>query len=144
LRDFILSCDYESDLNLFGAEDYWQTPDEFFHSRTGDCDCFSWFIAYVWIRKLEAYRAYVVWIDGQIPIPHAHMYVIVEKIRGQFTAINYENVLGTVDRIEKTKDFFRWPDSRIVQVSEVAVQEETKSKSKKTEKNFCPIGEVCE
>ena len=137
LKEFILNCEGQNDEDLFGVEDYWQTPDEFFHSRAGDCDCFSWFIAYVWIRKLEAYRAYVVWIDGQIPSPHAHMYAVIEKTRGQFTTINYENILGTVDSIEKTKDFFHWPDCRIVQVSEVTVQEETKAK--KIEKNFGTI-----
>lgn len=147
IRDFLALCEFKQDKELFGVEDYWQTPDQFYHSKKGDCDCFSWFVSYVWVRKLNAYKAWVVWMVEYLPEPRGHMYSVIEKKKGEFTVINARTVLGTFDDIQKTPYAFRWMDPVIVQVDEILVYPEPEVKRPRsagdTPKTYCPIGEVC-
>jgi len=41
IRQFLRSCRYVDDRELFGKEDYWQPPEEFEKRRAGDCEDFS-------------------------------------------------------------------------------------------------------
>jgi hypothetical protein len=41
VRTFLASCEYVSDKELFGKEDYWQPPDQFEKNRKGDCEDFA-------------------------------------------------------------------------------------------------------
>ena len=41
LREFLLTCQYVSDLELFAKEEYWQPPEEFEQRRKGDCEDFA-------------------------------------------------------------------------------------------------------
>jgi hypothetical protein len=41
IRAFLAGCEYASDKELFGKEDFWQPPDEFEDNRKGDCEDFA-------------------------------------------------------------------------------------------------------
>jgi hypothetical protein len=41
IRTFLASCEYVSDKELFGKEDFWQPPDEFEKNKKGDCEDFA-------------------------------------------------------------------------------------------------------
>ena len=41
IRTFLATCQYVSDKELFGKEDFWQPPDEFEKNRKGDCEDFA-------------------------------------------------------------------------------------------------------
>lgn len=41
VREFLASCKYVSDEELFGKRDYWQPPEEFEERKKGDCEDFA-------------------------------------------------------------------------------------------------------
>ena len=41
MHEFLASCRYVSDKELFGKDDYWQPPDEFEKRKKGDCEDFA-------------------------------------------------------------------------------------------------------
>jgi len=41
VREFLASCEYVSDNELFGKDDYWQPPEEFEKRKKGDCEDFA-------------------------------------------------------------------------------------------------------
>jgi hypothetical protein len=41
IRNFLMSCRYVSDQELFGKPDYWQPPEEFENRKKGDCEDFA-------------------------------------------------------------------------------------------------------
>jgi predicted transglutaminase-like cysteine proteinase len=41
VRQFLCSCRYVPDRELFGRQDYWQPPEEFEKRKAGDCEDFS-------------------------------------------------------------------------------------------------------
>jgi len=41
IRGFLAGCEYVSDKELFGKDDYWQPPEEFEKNRKGDCEDFA-------------------------------------------------------------------------------------------------------
>jgi hypothetical protein len=41
VRNFLASCKYVSDKELFGKRDYWQPPEEFEKRKKGDCEDFA-------------------------------------------------------------------------------------------------------
>ena len=41
LRDFLVSCEYVSDKELFGKDEYWQPPEDFEKRKKGDCEDFA-------------------------------------------------------------------------------------------------------
>jgi transglutaminase-like putative cysteine protease len=41
VRNFLRSCKYVSDQELFGKREYWQPPEDFENRRKGDCDDFA-------------------------------------------------------------------------------------------------------
>lgn len=41
IRGFLAGCEYVSDKELFGKDDYWQPPEEFEKRKKGDCEDFA-------------------------------------------------------------------------------------------------------
>jgi hypothetical protein len=41
VRRFLIGCEYVSDKELFGKDDYWQPPEEFEKRKKGDCEDFA-------------------------------------------------------------------------------------------------------
>jgi hypothetical protein len=41
IREFLMTCKYVSDKELFGKEEYWQPPEDFEIKKKGDCEDFS-------------------------------------------------------------------------------------------------------
>jgi Bacterial transglutaminase-like cysteine proteinase BTLCP len=41
VRRFLIGCEYVSDQELFGKNDYWQPPEEFEQRKKGDCEDFA-------------------------------------------------------------------------------------------------------
>jgi len=41
VREFLVTCQYVSDKELFGKDDYWQAPEEFETRKKGDCEDFA-------------------------------------------------------------------------------------------------------
>ena len=41
VRKFLIGCEYVSDKELFGKNDYWQPPEEFEQRKKGDCEDFA-------------------------------------------------------------------------------------------------------
>ncbi len=41
VREFLITCQYVSDKELFGKDDYWQPPEEFETRKKGDCEDFA-------------------------------------------------------------------------------------------------------
>ncbi|MGB6476170.1 MAG: transglutaminase domain-containing protein [Candidatus Sulfotelmatobacter sp.] len=41
IRKFLIGCDYVSDRELLGKNDYWQPPEEFEKRKKGDCEDFA-------------------------------------------------------------------------------------------------------
>jgi hypothetical protein len=50
LREFLLTCQYVSDKELFGQDEYWQPPDDFEKSKKGDCEDFA---LWTWRQLLQ-------------------------------------------------------------------------------------------
>jgi hypothetical protein len=50
IRIFLAGCEYVSDKELFGKEDFWQPPDEFEKIRKGDCEDFA---LWTWRQLLD-------------------------------------------------------------------------------------------
>ena len=70
IRDFLMTCRYVSDKELFGKEDYWQPPEDFERLRKGDCDDFA---LWTWRQLMElVYDARIVFgRHGRYGIGHA-------------------------------------------------------------------------
>lgn len=41
VREFLVTCEYVSDKELFGKDDYWQPPEKFEQRKKGDCEDFA-------------------------------------------------------------------------------------------------------
>jgi hypothetical protein len=50
VREFLVTCQYISDQELFGKDDYWQPPEEFEQRREGDCEDFA---LWTWRQLLD-------------------------------------------------------------------------------------------
>jgi Bacterial transglutaminase-like cysteine proteinase BTLCP len=50
LREFLISCEYVSDRELFGKEEYWQPPEDFEKRKKGDCEDFA---LWAWRQMLD-------------------------------------------------------------------------------------------
>lgn len=57
---YMTGFQYELDITKFNVKDYWQTPEEFFYNREGDCDCFSIFLLYIAWTILDIDDCYLV------------------------------------------------------------------------------------
>src|SRR5579864_1503566 len=50
VRRFLIGCEYVSDKELFGKNDYWQPPEEFEKRKKGDCEDFA---LWTWRQLLD-------------------------------------------------------------------------------------------
>ena len=84
IREFLRTCQYVTDREQFGKDDYWMPPEEFERRRCGDCDDFAlwaWrqvmtigkqdarFVAGV-AGRYAGGHAWVTFIDGGKPFLH--------------------------------------------------------------------------
>lgn len=80
---------YVSDKKQFGKTDYWQTPNEFFARKHGDCEDVHLFIADALYRALglESYLI-VAWKFTRFPLTESHGMTIY-KNKGLYYLLNY-------------------------------------------------------
>jgi len=137
LQAFLKNCTYISDFEQFGKIEYYQTPDEFFHNRKGDCEDFAYFSAYVFLRKRWAFRSWVVFVTlrngGRV-----HAVAVVRNETG-YVAIDYSYISESFPTLEEATETVTAPYgySFILKVYEVKLPE-TKSDAKE-DRGFCPI-----
>jgi len=135
LQMFLQNCVYASDFEQFGKAEYYQTPDEFFHNRKGDCEDFAYFSAYVFLRKRWAFRSWVVFVTlrngGGV---HA---IAVMKNKDGYIAIDYSYISEPFSTLEEAVRAVAEPYSYILRVLEVNLPESRKNEKK--DKGFCPI-----
>lgn len=90
VRKFLTGCEYVSDKELFGKEDYWQPPEDFEKRKRGDCDDFAF---WTWRQFMDlGYDTRVVFGQhGRYGSGHAWVQFIqdgkcsiVEPLRGRF------------------------------------------------------------
>jgi len=74
---------FEEDRNIFGIEDYWQTPQEFWDRKTGDCEDYALFAHHV--LRQNGIESYVVSFYGINQFAHT-ITVYVEN--GFYNVIN--------------------------------------------------------
>ena len=137
LQMFLQNCVYASDFEQFGKIEYYQTPDEFFHNRKGDCEDFAYFSAYVFLRKRWAFRSWVVFVTLRNNIgTHA---VAVVKNKDGYIAIDYSYISEPFSTLEEAVGAVVEPYgySYILRALEVNLPESRKSEKK--DKGFCPI-----
>lgn len=77
---------FRSDEELFGITDYWQAPEEFWKSKSGDCEDFALF-AQRWLL-LQKQESYLVSLYG--PDTYAHTFVIFKE-NGHHNVINEDS-----------------------------------------------------
>jgi len=135
LQNFIRNCAYVSDLEQFGEIEYYQTPDEFFRNRKGDCEDFAYFSAYVFLRKRWAFKAWVVFVVlRRAQGIHA---IAIAYTRNGYVGIDYAHIsepLATFEEaIRATAEPYGY--SYILRTLEVKLPREVERK----EKDFCPI-----
>jgi len=137
LQMFLQNCVYASDFEQFGKIEYYQTPNEFFYNRKGDCEDFAYFSAYVFLRKHWAFRSWVVFVTlrngGGV-----HAVAVVRNETG-YVAIDYSYISESFPTLEEAIETVTAPYgySFILKVYEVKLPE-TKSDAKE-DKGFCPI-----
>jgi len=88
---FFDDCTYEYDSVQYGKNDYWETPDEFFHSKKGDCDGWHLFLADAIHRALgfESYMTVGWRWNGLSTIAHA-MTIYKDVI---YRLVNYWDII---------------------------------------------------
>lgn len=77
---------FVSDQKLFGVEDYWQTPEEFWKNKKGDCEDYALFTKAV-LEKL-GYEAYTISLYSG---GYAHT-VTIYSDQGRFNVFNEDRV----------------------------------------------------
>jgi hypothetical protein len=78
---------FANDADLFGMEDYWQAPEQFWELRAGDCEDYALLAHYV-LTKL-GYESYVVSLyDDQL---YAHTIAVFKDEKG-FNVINEDRL----------------------------------------------------
>ena len=81
------NLEFADDKDLFGTEDYWQTPEQFWELRAGDCEDYALLSHYV-LTKL-GYESYVVSIyDDKL---YAHTITVFKDTNG-FNVINEDHL----------------------------------------------------
>ena len=78
---------FTDDESLFGTEDYWQSPEEFWRLRAGDCEDYALLAQYVLTRL--GYESYVVSLyDDQL---YAHTIAVFRDENG-FQVMNEDRL----------------------------------------------------
>lgn len=69
---------FEEDRFLFGKEDYWQSPEEFYNRRSGDCEDYALFAQHA--LKKKGIESYVVSLYGKNG--YAHTVLVYQDSEG--------------------------------------------------------------
>ncbi|MBN1688836.1 MAG: transglutaminase-like cysteine peptidase [Candidatus Omnitrophica bacterium] len=78
---------FVDDYDLFGTLDYWQSPEEFWASKTGDCEDYALFAKFVLEKK--GMEAFVVSLYG----PHGYGHTItLYREKERFNVINEDRL----------------------------------------------------
>jgi len=84
---------YQYDIDQFGITDYWQTPSQFFRTKTGDCEDVHLFLADAFYRALN-WESYLLigwkWTGFLKPIAHG---MTIFKRDGKYYIINYWDII---------------------------------------------------
>lgn len=79
--------DFTEDKSLFGEVDYWQTPEEFWNRKKGDCEDYALFANYVFARlQMESYVISIYGPDG-----YGHT-IVIYKEGGRFQVMNEDRI----------------------------------------------------
>lgn len=78
---------FQEDRFLFGKEDYWQSPEEFFKHKSGDCEDYAIFAQT--ILKSQGIESYVVSFYG--PNAYAHTVLIYQDEEG-YSVLNQDKL----------------------------------------------------
>jgi len=137
LQAFLKQCTYISDLEQFGRTEYFQTPDELFRNRKGDCEDFAYFSAYVFLRKRWAFRSFVVFIARRF-YWDIHAIAVAQTKQG-YLGIDYSTFAGPFPSLEEAVRSVAQPYdfSYIERILEVKLPERPRDSSK--QKDFCPL-----
>jgi hypothetical protein len=137
LQAFLKQCTYVSDLEQFGRTEYFQTPDEFFRNRKGDCEDFAYFSAYVFLRKRWAFRSFVVFIARRLHL-NGHAIAVAQTSQG-YIGIDYSTFDGPFPSLEEAVRSISQPYdfSYIERILEVKLSRSPEDSSK--QRNFCPL-----
>jgi len=92
---FIDDFTYMYDQDQFGVIDYWQTPSQFFATKTGDCEDVHLFLADAFYRVLglESYLL-IGWKWKRFPKAIAHGMTIVKRQDEKYYLINYGDIIS--------------------------------------------------
>jgi len=139
LQMFLQNCVYISDFEQFGKIEYYQTPDEFFHNRKGDCEDFAYFSAYVFLRKQWAFRSWVVLIALRKNLGH-HGLAVAQTDKG-FVGIDYAYISPPFSTFDEAVRHVALPYgySYTERIFEVHLPKEKSASKKKSKGNFCPL-----
>jgi hypothetical protein len=137
LQALLEDCTYISDLEQFGRTEYFQTPDEFFRNRKGDCEDFAYFSAYVFLRKRWAFKAWVVLVALRYN-KGVHAVAVVKSEIG-YIAIDYAHISEPFSTLEDAVEITVSPYSYsyVLKILEVKLPEKASTKS--IEGHFCPL-----
>ena len=80
--------EYEKDIEQFGQADYWQTPEEFYYNRKGDCEDYVIFLGYLLYFEMQYKDISLVIIEKQSST-HAILYCDNKYLSGQH-CVNYK------------------------------------------------------
>ena len=93
VHHFIDDFTYQYDKDQFGVTDYWQTPSQFFRTKTGDCEDVHLFLADAFYRALN-WESYLLigwkWTGFLKPIAHG---MTIFKRDGKYYIINYWDII---------------------------------------------------
>lgn len=137
LQAFLKQCAYISDPEQFGRTEYFQTPNEFFRNRKGDCEDFAYFSAYVFLRKRWAFRAFVVFIARRL---HWDIHAIaVAQTNQGYLGIDYSTFAGPFPSLEEAIHSLAQPYdfSYIERILEVKLPKRPEDSS--NQRDFCPL-----
>jgi hypothetical protein len=94
VHHFIDDFTYQYDIDQFGITDYWQTPSQFFRTKTGDCEDVHLFLADAFYRALN-WESYLLigWKWERFLKPIAHGMSIITRPNVGLQLINYWDVI---------------------------------------------------
>ncbi len=97
---------FVDDEKLFGRSDYWQSPEEFWNRKAGDCEDYALFAQQALTHL--GFEAYVISIYGEGGYAHT---IAVFKQNGKFNVVNEDRLLNfQADSLEEalTQVFHQW------------------------------------
>lgn len=88
LVNFLHSCTFKTDWELFGEEEHWQAPEEFSLRKMGDCEDYALLAQEVLTRNgIEAYVFSLFGKEG-----YAHTVCVFVDTKGRYNVINQDKL----------------------------------------------------